>query len=118
MRRLLGILCVAAPFVAATITASSARHDFRIAVMAIVSTAMIWLVVRMTGTSLRSAVLAFGLAVLSAAGIALVAGARDPFAVLAVAGVIAGFATVGQFLVGSRRPSSLSAARASQTSPR
>lgn len=102
MRRTFGILCVAAPFIAAAIAGGGPRRDLRIAAMAIVSAVMVWLVFRLTGRSFRSAVLSFGLAAPSAAGAALIAGARAPFGVIAVAVVVAAFATIGQLLLRSR----------------
>lgn len=67
--------------------------------MAVVSTLTVWLLLRVTGRSLATAVLTFGIAALFAAGAALIAGARAPFGVVAVAVVVAAFATIGQLLL-------------------
>ena len=103
MRRTLGALFVVAPFVAAAISAGSARRDLRLAAMAVVSTVTVWLLLRTAGRSVAGVLLAFGLATVAGAGVALIAGARAPFGVIAVAIVVAAFASMGQFLLGRAR---------------
>jgi hypothetical protein len=98
MRRTLGILCILAPFVAAVLGAASARRDVRLAGMAIAATLVVWLILGNTGRGL----LAFAGGTAAAAAVALIAGARSPVGVIAVAVVVAGFATVGKMLVGER----------------
>lgn len=102
MRRLLGWLCSAAPFVAAAIAALGDRHDARILWMAIVATLVVWIVV---SAAVRSRGLAFaGIAAfvsasVAASGVAIVAGARAAFGVIAVAVVVTAFATCGAVLL-------------------
>lgn len=100
MRRAVGWLCAAAPFVAGAIAALSARRDFRILAMAVVSTVLAWVVV---GVASRrgagfAATAAFLSASAAAAGVAVLAGARSLFGVIAVAIVVAAFATAGAVL--------------------
>ena len=102
LRRALGTLFVAAPFVAAAIAALSVRRDLRLAAMAVVATLIAWLFPRIPNRSLGSALLTFGAATLGGVGVALLAGARAPFGVIAVAIVVAAFATAGQLLLQSR----------------
>src|ERR1044071_5043550 len=89
MRRSIGVLLIAGPFVAGAIAAVGARHDARIAVMAAVATAVVWLMPRGARRSVSTALLAFALASLGASAVAAVAGARSPFGVIAVAVVVA-----------------------------
>ena len=101
MKRVIGWLCVAAPFVAAAIAALGARHDYRILWMAIVSTLVAWSVVAATASK-RGLGFAVAAAFVSAsaagAGVAVLAGARAAFGVLAVAVVVAAFAAAGAAL--------------------
>jgi hypothetical protein len=99
MRRTLGLLAVAAPFVAAAIAAASARRDFRLGAMAIVATLAVWLAVRFGRRSFATALNAFGLGTLGATLAAVVVGARSVIGVGSVAVVVAAFATAGQLLL-------------------
>ena len=102
MRRAVGTLVVAAPFVAAAIAAASVRRDLRLAAMAAVATFIAWILPRTTSRALAGASLTFAAATLGALGVALLSGARAPFGVIAVAIVVAGFATAGQLLLRPR----------------
>lgn len=99
MRRLLGTLLVIAPFVAAGIAAGGARHDLRIAEMAVGASVTAWLLLHFLGATNAKAFIAFGLATLVACLIAIIAGAFAPFGVIAVAAVVAGFSVVGQVML-------------------
>jgi hypothetical protein len=99
MRRTLGALFVVAPFVAAAIAAGGARRDPRLAAMAVVSTVTVWLLLRVVRRSFAGVLLAFGLATVAGVGVALIAGARAPFGVVAVAIVVAAFASTGRLLL-------------------
>ena len=104
MRHALGLLCVAAPFVAGTIAALSVRHDFRIAWMAIVATLLVWIAwaaARSRGLAV-AVVVAFVVASSGAIGVAVVAGAHAAFGVIAVAVVVSAFATAGRALLADR----------------
>jgi len=101
MNRILGWLCTAAPFVAATIAALGARHDYRILWMAVAATAIARILVAATAPSrgLRFAgSAAFASASAGGMGVAVAAGARSVFGVVAVAVVIAAFASLGAVL--------------------
>jgi len=104
MRRTLAVLCTIAPFVAAGIAAFSARHDLRMTWMALATT----LVARLVAVfpRQRSRAFAAGVSVtigtIAAAAVALLAGARAPFGILAVALVLAAFSTAGVWLNGPR----------------
>jgi hypothetical protein len=100
MRRTLSVLCTIAPFVAAAIAAFGGRHDLRMLWMAIVVTLVAQVVhaltARLRGTF--SAALSLMLGTIAASAIALMAGARAPFGIIAVALVLAVFATAGVWL--------------------
>jgi hypothetical protein len=100
MRRTLAVLCTAAPFVAAGVAALSARHDFRMAWMALVATLVVRLVSALTPKLPRAASAGIGVAIgtIAASAVALFAGARAPFGIVAVALVLATFATAGVWL--------------------
>ena len=101
MRRAVGWLCVAAPFVAAAIAGLGPRHDYRILWMAIASTLVVWVIVVATAAKRGrgfAAMAAFVTASAAGAGIAVLAGAFSPFGVIAVAIVVAAFATAGAVL--------------------
>ena len=102
MRRTLGILAVAAPFVAGIIAAVSTRHDLRMGFMAIVATLAVWIALRARNPSVAAAFIAFGLASIAAVAVAVLAGARSPFGIIAVAVVISAFATIGRMLLEAR----------------
>jgi hypothetical protein len=101
VRRILGVVFTAAPFVAAVIAAAGARHDLRFTWMAIVATTVSRLVFAVSRVSARTLGVSFVAGTLSAAVVALLAGARAPSGVIAVALVMAGFAAVGAFLLPS-----------------
>ena len=101
MRRTLGILFFAAPFIAAAIGAASARHDFRLAAMAVVATLTARLLLGTSRASFARVAVAFAVATVIDVATAMVAGARAPFGIIAVAVVIAAFATIGQLLLRS-----------------
>ncbi len=104
MRRTLSILCTVAPFVAAAIAAFGARHDLRMLWMAIVVT-LVAQVVHAATPRLRpafSVLISLILGTIIASGVALLAGARAPFGIIAVALVLAIFATAGVWLRGPR----------------
>lgn len=100
MRRTLAILCTIAPFVAAGIAAFSARHDLRMLWMALITT----LVARAIGAlgQQRSRILlagtSIGIGTVAASAVAVVAGARAPFGIIAVALVLAAFSSAGVWL--------------------
>jgi ABC-type uncharacterized transport system permease subunit len=100
MRRTLAILCTAAPFVAAGVAALSARHDLRMAWMALVVTLVAHSVAATTATLRRtsSAGISLTIGTFAASAVALIAGARAPFGIIAVAFVLAVFATAGVWL--------------------
>lgn len=108
MRRTLGVLFFAGPFVAAAVAAASARRDLRLAVMAVVATLSARLVLHTDTASVTRTIVAFALAFGTGAGAALISGARAPFGVIAVAAVVAAFATTGQLLLrgAAKRPNS------------
>jgi hypothetical protein len=103
MRRTLGALFLAGPFVAGAIAAGGARRDFRLITMAIVATIAAWLIRPSSGAPGVQAGLAFAGASLAAIATAVVAGARAPFGVVAVAVVVAAFATAGRLLLAGPR---------------
>ncbi|MEO7963396.1 MAG: hypothetical protein ABIT38_05740 [Gemmatimonadaceae bacterium] len=108
MRRILALLCSAAPFVASAIAASSARHDLRILWMSLVATLTTRVVVAATRKrrgDVVAAILGTLLATIAASVVAMVAGARAAFGVVAVAVVLATFATAGTMLWSSARAS-------------
>jgi hypothetical protein len=99
MRRVLGMLCVAAPFVAGAIAAASARRDLRLIAMALVATLSVWLLERRANDSVARVAGTFAVATLAAAATAIAFGARGVVGVGAVAIVLAGFATAGRRLL-------------------
>lgn len=100
MRRALALLCTIAPFVAAAIAGLSARHDWRMAWMAVAVTAVAYAVALTAAAMPRaaSAGLSLILGTIIASGIATMSGARAPFGIIAVAVVLAAFATAGVWL--------------------
>jgi hypothetical protein len=100
MRRTLAVLCTVAPFVAAGVAALSARHDFRMTGMAVVVTLVAYSVAARTPTlrPAASAAVAIIVGTIAASAVALIAGARAPFGIIAVALVLAVFATAGAWL--------------------
>lgn len=100
MRRTLAVLCTAGPFVAGAIAAVSARHDFRMAWIALVVTAIAYAVVAVLPRAQRgaSAGVSLALGTIAASVVAWMAGARAPFGIIAVAVVMAAFATAGVWL--------------------
>lgn len=105
MRRLLAFLLSIAPFVAGAIAALSARHDTRMLWMALAATlvARLGVVLLMKRSAAVAASVSFPAAVIAACAVAVSFGARGVFGVVAVAVVLAGFATAGAVLGGSRR---------------
>lgn len=103
MRRTLGALFFAGPFVAGTIAAAGARRDFRLIAMAVVATITAWLIRPRSGAPGVQAGLAFAGASVAAITTAVIAGARAPFGVVAVAVVVAAFATAGRLLLARPR---------------
>jgi len=103
MRRTLGALVLAGPFVAGALAAASARRDFRILAMAIVATITAWVIGRKRDASAANAVLTFVGTSVAAAATAVLSGARAPFGVIAVAVVVAAFAVAGQLLLSKPR---------------
>jgi hypothetical protein len=100
MRRILAILCTVAPFVAAGVAAFSARHDLRIAWMALVTTLVARLIAALAQQRSRtfSAGISVAIGTIAAAAVALVAGAHAPFGIIAVALVLAAFSSAGVWL--------------------
>jgi hypothetical protein len=100
MRRTLSILCTAAPFVVAGIAARSVRHDLRMAGMAVVVTLVAYCVAAITAAPRRASTAGISIitGTIAASAAALIAGARAPFGIIAVALVLAVFATVGVWL--------------------
>ncbi len=104
MRRILALLFTASPFVAGTIAGVSARHDLRMLWMALAATAVARVVAGVVRTRQPAwppaggAALAFVAASAAAAAVAVWAGARAVFGVVAVAVVLAGCATAGALL--------------------
>ena len=100
MRRLLAVLFSIAPFVAGAIAALGVRHDVRMLWMAVASTLVARLGV--AGLVKRStaiaAIASFAAAAVAACVVAVSFGARGVFGVVAVAVVLAGFATTGAVL--------------------
>ena len=103
MRRTLGVLFSAGPFVAALVAAASPRRDFRLAAMAVVATLAAWLLLRTSSHSPARAATAFAAATGTAAVASLIAGARAASGIIAVAAVVGAFATIGQLLLLPRR---------------
>ena len=103
MRRALGALFLAGPFVAGAIAAASARHDFRLIAVAIVATITAWLIRPRSGAPAVQASLAFAGATVAAIATAVLTGARAPFGVVAVAVVVAAFAVTGRLLLSRPR---------------
>jgi hypothetical protein len=105
MRRLLAVLCSAAPFVAGAIAALSARHDLRLLWMTVAATLAARLVlgvvpVRWGATFAAGAALAT--AIVAACAVAVWFGARGAVGVGLVALVLGGCAAAGAVL--GRRP--------------
>ena len=100
MRRALAVLCTVAPFVAAGVAAFGARHDLRMIWMALVVTLVAYSVAAITATLRRAASAGISLTIgtIAASAVALFAGARAPFGIIAVALVLAVFATAGVWL--------------------
>jgi hypothetical protein len=100
MRRTLAILFTAAPFVAAGVAALSARHDFRMVWMALVVSIVAQSAgaATMTLRASTAAGLSLIIGTVAASAVAVFAGARAPFGVIAVALVLAAFATAGVWL--------------------
>jgi hypothetical protein len=111
MRRTLAVLCTVAPFVAAGIAVFGARHEARMIWMALAAT----LVARCIDPLMpraRHAVsvcISIVLGTISASVVASFAGARAPFGVIAVAVVLAAFATAGAQLQRTARSELLNA---------
>jgi hypothetical protein len=105
MRRLLAFLFSIAPFVAGAIAAGGARHDVRMVWMALAATlvARVGVAALAKHGTLLAAVVAFGAATVAACAVAVSFGARGVFGVVAVAVVLAAFATVGAVLHGGSR---------------
>ena len=103
MRRTLGVLFLAGPFVAGAIAAASARRDFRLIAMAIVATITAWLIRARPGAPAVRAGLPFAGATVAAIVTAAITGARAPFGVVAVAVVVAAFAAIGRLLLSRPR---------------
>ena len=105
MRRLLAFLFSIAPFVAGAIAALGARHDTRMLWMALAATlvARLGVILLMRRGARVAGVVSFMAATVAACVVAASFGARGVFGVVAVAVVLAGFATVGAVLGGSRR---------------
>jgi len=103
MRRTLGVLFLAGPFVAGAIAAASARRDFRLIAMAVVATITAWLIRPRSGAPAVRASLAFAAATVTAIATAVIVGARAPFGVVAVAVVVAAFAAIGRLLLSGPR---------------
>src|SRR6185436_11578691 len=84
------ILFAAGPLVAGNIAALSRRHDFRLLAMAIVSGALIFVVVASRIVKSTTAIFATSLvaAVIASSALAYVLGARGAFGVFAVALVL------------------------------
>jgi len=108
MRRILGVLLVAGPFVAGLIAAASARRDLRLIAMAVVATIAAWVLRPKTRATAARIALTLVVATAVAAAPAVLAGARGVFGVVAVAVVMAAFATAGAVLLS---PISISARR-------
>jgi len=105
MRRILGVLFVAGPFVAGVVAAASVRRDFRLIAMAVVATIAVWLIRPRSGAPAVRAGLAFAGATVAATATAVITGARAPFGVVAVAVVVAAFAAAGRQLLSGPRGS-------------
>jgi hypothetical protein len=103
MRRILGVLFASGPFVAGVVAAASERRDFRLAAIAIVATIAAWLLGPRTTLSPGRTVLIFSASTVASAATAVVAGAKAPFGVIAVAVVVAAFATTGRLLLAMPR---------------
>jgi hypothetical protein len=103
MRRVVAALFAAGPFVAGVVAALSARRDLRLLAMALIAT----LVARIVLAAIRHRARAFAGGVAFAGGTvaagvtAVLAGARGMFGVVAVAVVLAAFATIGALLATS-----------------
>ena len=106
MRRILGVLFVAGPFVAGVVAAVSQRRDLRLLAMGLVATIVAWVLRPGVAASLGRALLTLLIATVAAAATAVVAGARGPFGVAAVAVVVALFATIGRILLSTSRAAS------------
>jgi hypothetical protein len=109
MRRALGVLFLAGPFVAGAIAAASPRRDFRLIAVAIVATTTAWLI-RPRGAPAVQAGLTFAGATVAAIVTAAITGAHALFGVVAVAVVVAAFAAAGRLLLS--RPRGATAASA------
>jgi len=103
VRRTLGALFLAGPFVAGAIAAASARRDLRLIAMAVVATITAWLIRPRSGAPAVQAGLPFAGATVAAIATGVIAGARAPFGVVAVAVVIAAFAAIGRLLLSGPR---------------
>lgn len=108
MRRLLAVLFSIAPFVAGAIAALGARHDVRMLWMAVAATlvARVGVAVLLKRGTPIAAIVSFAAATVAACVVAISFGARGVVGVVAVAVVLAGFATVGAVL---NRPDTASA---------
>src|SRR5262249_19723732 len=104
MRRALALLFTIGPFVAAAIAAMGARRDFRMLWMAVVATAVARLVRAVARRMPRAwpAIVSVVVGTTAACAVALIAGARAPFGIIAVAFVLAVFATAGAWLEANR----------------
>jgi hypothetical protein len=98
MRRALGILFLAGPFVAGAIAAASPRRDFRLIAVASVATITAWLIRPRGAPAVRTG-LTFAGATVASIATAAITGARALFGVVAVAVVVAAFAAAGRLLL-------------------
>lgn len=114
MRRALGVLFLAGPFVAGAIAAASPRRDFRLIAVAIVATTTAWLI-RPRGAPAVQAGLTFAGATVAAIATAAITGARALFGVVAVAVVVAAFAAAGRLLLSRPRGAPATSATGSLT---
>jgi hypothetical protein len=108
MRRLLAVLFSIAPFVAGAIAALGVRHDVRMLWMALAATlvARVGVAVLVKQGTAAAGIASFGAASVTACLVAMLFGARGVFGVVAVAVVLAAFATTGAVL---NRPDTASA---------
>ena len=117
VRRILAILFTAAPLVAGAVAALSVRRDLRMLYMAGAATLVARVVTAATprGRARVGGAIAFVLATITAAAVALGLGARAVFGVVAVAVVLAGCAAAGAVL-GQRSQSVATGARRARPS--
>jgi hypothetical protein len=85
--------------------------------MALAATVVAWLLRHRIGASKGRVIFAFALAAGAAAAVAVVGGARSAIGVVAVAVVLAGFATVGAFLLSVRAGATGSSTTDSRLNP-